>query len=98
MSKAVQLCMAQQLSSKVCMLAPGKDLADMAPEISETWVQQHSIPGWRYLLQETAVRYEAELQALRKKIIPDILAAVPQQGEDRVLMKSFVKERFGIML
>ena len=80
------------------MLAPGKDLADMAPEISETWVQQHSIPGWRYLLQETAVRYEAELQALRKKIIPDILAAVPQQGEDRVLMKSFVKERFGIML
>ena len=98
MERAVQLCMAQQLSSKVCALAPGKDLADMAPEISETWVQQHSIPGWRYLLQETAVRYEAEVQALRKKIIPDILAAVPQQGEDRVLMKSFVKERFGITL
>lgn len=99
--RALSICKEKELSSKVCMLPQGKDLADLAVSLKEKlplWIISHSVPAWQYRLSDIAIQYEAQLQELRRSILPDIRSAVPVTQEDKILMKTFVKERFGIII
>lgn len=99
--RAIKVCKKKDLSAKICILPIGQDLAEMAVTLKEllpSWIENHTVPAWRYLLEDTAVRYDAALTKLRQSLIPRINMALPVDQDDQVLMKSFVKERFGITL
>ena len=99
--RALDICQKQVLSAKVCTLPDGYDLADFSVLKKETlssWISEHTVPSWLWKLEDVAVRYEASLQALRHSVLPDIRNAMPVTQEDKILMNTFVKERFGIVL
>lgn len=99
--RALSICQEKELSAKVCVLPREQDLADLAVSLKEKlplWIMSHSVPAWQYRLSDIAVQYEARLQELRRSILPDIRSAVPAAQEDKILMKTFVKERFGITI
>lgn len=99
--RAIYICNKQCLSSNVCTLPNGQDLAEAALVLKEDlpqWINDHSVPSWQHCLEDAAIRYEAKLQKLRSSILPDIRRAIPVSEEDKILMKTFVKERFGITL
>ena len=99
--RSFDICKETGLSSKVCILPQDQDLADVATSLKSnlvSWIESHSIPSWQYQLSDTALRYEASLQELRRSVLPDIKKALPITEEDKILMKTFVKERFGVTL
>lgn len=99
--RALSVCKEHKISADVCVLPQDKDLADVALEKQKqlpVFLQLHSIPSWQYELTEVALRYDAELQDIRKRVMPLIKKAMPVTENDQVLMKTFVKERFGILL
>lgn len=99
--RAIKICKEKELSANVCMLPIGQDLAEVAvtlKDILPEWIVNHTVPAWRYLLEDTAIRYDAALNNLRQSLIPRINMALPVNQDDQILMKSFVKERFGIFL
>ena len=99
--RSVNICNSVELSSKVCILPQGYDLAEFALNSKEAlvpWIESHTTPFWHYKLSEVSLRYESALQDLRRSVLPDIRNSVPVTQEDKILMKTFVKERFGITL
>lgn len=99
--RALAVCRDYKLSANVCVIPQDKDLADIALEKQKqlpVFLQLHSIPSWEFELTEAAVRYEAELQNIRRRILPLLRKVIPITEEDQALMKTFVKERFGILL
>lgn len=99
--RAVNICNDVELSAKVCILPENCDLAEFANNNKDSlsvWIESHTVPAWHYKLSDLAVRYESALQELRRSVLPDIRNAIPVNQEDRILMRTFVKERFGITL
>ena len=101
--RAVSMLAKAGIYAKVCILAEGKDLADLALELKEdieTYIELHSKMYWEYLLEEPISIYNAQLNKARTQILPMVMAASKgtTTPEDRILMKNFVKERIGIEL
>ena len=101
--KAVELLSEAGIYAKVCILPDGKDLADFSLELGdeiEEYIENHTMNYWEYLLIEPTKIYQAKLTEVREKILPAIIAASKgtTSPEDRLMMKSTVKERFGITL
>ena len=99
--RAANVCNSIGLSSKVCILPQNCDLAEFASDKKgtlSTWIEHHTVPTWYYKLSDIAVTYESALQELRRSILPDIRNVMPVNQEDKILMQTFVKERFGIVL
>lgn len=99
--RALDICREKELSAKVCILPQNHDLAELAVSLKDSlpaWIKDHSVPAWQYKLSDIAVRYEASLQELRRSVLPDIRNSIPVTPEDKILMKTFVRERFGITL
>ena len=101
--KAVELLSEAGIYAKVCILPDGKDLADFSLELGdeiEEYIENHTMNYWEYLLIEPTKIYQAKLTEIREKILPAIIAASKgtTSPEDRLMMKSTVKERFGILL
>lgn len=89
--------------ARVCEMPVGKDLADTALEYGEKlekYIREHSMNYWEYVLKEPLESYNSQVTDLRKKVLPNILQA--REGvankEDFILMKSYVKEKFGVEL
>lgn len=98
---AVMVCKETGIAAQVCVLPVDQDLADMAVTLREelpAFIKDNSIPGWQFLLSNAVTLYDAGVHKLRQKVMPDITAAIPVNEEDKTLMASFVKERFGILL
>jgi len=101
--KAVNLLKEHGLYAKVCILPKGMDLADLSlkfKEKTEEWIQEHTMMYWEFVLLDALGAFENQLMQLRAKAMPAIMEASKgtTSPEDEILMKSFVKERFGIFL
>lgn len=101
--RAVNILSEAEIFTKVFILPEGKDLADMALELKgelEDYIREHCMMYWEFLLQEPLAIFSAQLTQLRSKVLPEIKEAAKgiTTDEDDLLMKSFVKERFGIYL
>ena len=101
--KAVEMLTNLGIYAKVCEIPDDKDLANLALEFEsdlEEYIQSHSKNYWEYLLEEPLKSFNSQLTELRKKVLPKILKA--RNGvankEDFILMKSYVKEKFGVEL
>lgn len=103
MRRAVDMLSEAGIYAKVCILPDGKDLADLALELQdklEEYIETNAMMYWQYLLEEPLKAFDAQLVQLRAKLMPEIMKASKgaTSPNDRILMKSFVKERFGITL
>lgn len=101
--RTIELLGKEDIFASVLMLPEGKDLADLAIELGENlekYVRLHTMTYWQYLLMEPLRIYDAQVSLLRSEIMTDVVKA--SKGvcgiNDRILMQSFVKERFGIEL
>ena len=101
--RTIELLGKEDIFASVLMLPEGKDLADLAVELGknlEKYVRLHTMTYWQYLLMEPLRIYDAQVSLLRSEIMADVVKA--SKGtcgiNDRILMQSFVKERFGIEL
>ena len=88
--------------AKVLLLPDGMDMADMAnlyKEKLEEYIETHSMPYWQYLLKDKAEEFEAKVNELRAKMLPTILEACDsvKSDKDNMLLKSYLRERFGII-
>ena len=98
---AVMVCKEAEVTAGVCVLPTDQDMADMAVALKgelPAFVEDNTIPGWQFLLNNAVTLYDAGIHKLRQRIMPDITQAIPVNDGDRTLMASFVKERFGILL
>jgi len=98
---AVMICKEMGITANVCVLPTDQDMADMAVTLKgelSAFVEDNTIPGWQFLLNNAVTLYDAGVHKLRQRIMSDITQAIPVNEEDRTLMASFVKERFGILL
>ena len=98
---AVMICKEMGITANVCVLPTDQDMADMAVALKgelSAFVEDNTIPGWQFLLNNAVTLYDAGVHKLRQRIMSDITQAIPVNEEDRTLMASFVKERFGILL
>lgn len=101
--RAVEHCVELGISSKVCILPRGLDLADLSlrlRENTEQWIQSHSISAWQYKLTDISIQFDAGINDLRTSILPGIreVSSYPMTTEDKILFNSLVKERFDIVL
>lgn len=100
-NRSIELLASHGIYSKVLILPPGKDLADMALELKENiedYIQDNSITYGNYLIQKEINLYQAKLNELKLKYYPNlkkILTKVPTQEEAKIL-KTFVKNTIGI--
>ena len=101
MKRSYDICNGINLSAGVCLLPLNHDLADFAAvqkDNLQSWIKTHSVPGWLWQMKDVSVRYESALQNLRRSLLTDIRTIIPSVQEDKILMSTFVKERFGITL
>ena len=101
--RIVALLAAEEIYSKVFIVPEGKDMADLALSMKsglEEYIELHSMSYWEYMMKDTVSIFDSKLEDLRRSIMPDIIKASEgaMTDNDKILMKSFVKERFGINL
>ena len=99
--KKVSMLADMGVYAKVLILPDGMDMADMAnmyKDELEEYVQANAMPYWQFILSEEATRYEARLNELRAQSLPAIKSALEgvKSDEDNLLLKSYLKERFGL--
>lgn len=101
--KALKLLAAHNIYAKVILLPQGKDLADMALELDEgleEYLEKNTLSYWEYLLMPLANEYEKRINKIRMEYMSGITDALGgiTSPEDNILMKSYVKEHFGVNL
>lgn len=101
--KALKLLAAHNIYAKVIMLPNDKDLADIALELGdklEAYLRKHTLNYWEYLLMPKANEYESRINQIRMEYMGEITKALggTTTPEDIILMKSYVKEHFGVNL
>ena len=101
--KAVNMLGEEGVFSKVFILPSGKDLADLSLESGEETeeiISLNSMPYWRYELESPLREFDSRMAELRSSMLPHIIKAKNgiSNPQDEILMKSFVRERFGISL
>ena len=89
--------------SKVFFIPNAKDMADMSNMMrddTEEYIGSRSMQYWQYLLKEPEEIFRNRIEELRASVLPKILEAEKGAStpETKLLMKSYVKERFGINL
>jgi len=103
MRRAVDILKEFGVYAKVFIIPDNMDLAEFSlkmKEKTEEYIQEHSMMCWEFELQAAMKTFSSQLTALRAKAMPDIINASKciTSQEDKILMKSFVKEKFGIEL
>ena len=101
--RSIEIMASIGVYSKVLFLPAGMDMADLANQLkedTEAYIQANSMPYWQYALKDAVTQYDAKVNELRMKTLPTVKAAHKSVGTDdeRAIMESFVKERFGIAL
>jgi len=99
--KKVAMLADMGIYAKVLILPDGMDMADMANKYKdklEEYIQMNAMPYWQFVLSEESLRFEAKLNELRAQSLPAIKMALEgvRSDEDNLLIKSYLKERFGL--
>lgn len=99
--KKVSMLADMGVYAKVLLIPEGMDMADMANKYQESledYICNNAMPYWQYVLNDKAIEYDSKVNELRAKILPDILKACKgvKSDKDNILLKSYLKERFGI--
>ena len=103
LKRAVEMMADRGVYSKILILPNKKDLADMANELKdglEDFIESNSMLYWQYAMKDTTAEFESKVNELRLKVLPLIQKAQKSAmtTEEKILLKSYVKERFGISL
>lgn len=103
MKKCVNYMLELGIYAKVFVVPIGKDIADFCNAYDgdvEQYITDHTMPFWKFYMKEPLIKYEVAMDKLRMEAMPFILEASESctTKEDKALMKSYVKERFGIAL
>ena len=101
--KSVRMMANIGVYSKVCTMPHGMDMADLANREKsslESWVKANTVLYWEYRLREPSNEFSSALSQLRMKMLPAIKEAFEgvQEPDEKLMFKSYVKERFGIAL
>ena len=103
MQRTADMLMKAGLYVKVFTIPQGKDMSEFSniyQEKTEEYIETHSLPYWRYRLNKCGDIYDAMLNEARLKILPQIREVADTiTGADNItIMRSYIKERFGILL
>lgn len=100
-NKSIEILANEGIYSKLLILPPGKDLADVALEEKENienYVNQNSITYGNHLIQKEMNLYLSKVNELKLKSYPSLIKTlnkVPNQ-EERIILKSYIKKIFDI--
>lgn len=103
MNRTAKMLMDAGIYVKVFIIPEGKDMSEFAniyKEQTEAFIAAHAIPYWQYNLNECAAVYDAMVNNARMAVLPEIRKISDNiTGADNItIMRSYVKERFGIIL
>lgn len=81
----------------------GMDIADAANEYKDKldqFLDFHMVSYWQYVMEDAVAFFDAGLAKLRMKVLPYIkkVNEAPLSEDDKKLMQSFIRERFGLFL
>ena len=101
--KKVTMLAEMGVYSKVLILPDGMDMADMANKYKdglEAYIETNSLPYWQYVLQDKVAEFDARVNDMRAKMLPSIQEACAgvKSDEENLLLKSYLKEKTGILL
>ena len=101
--KSLSLLAEHDIYGKVFIIPEGKDLADLANELKEDledYISSHAKPYWQYQLEESVNMYDTLIAEAKNKVYINVLRAAKsaKSETDKVIMRSFVLERMGIVL
>lgn len=101
--RAVRLFAEHEIYAKAFFVPSGKDLCDFSnvmKEDTEQFISEYSKPYWQFVLDKTISSYESHVNELRLKILPELkkTASSISSEDEMIIMKSFIKERTGILL
>ena len=101
--RAVKMCTDNNIQCKICILPSNIDLAELSiqeKENIEEWVKEHTTMFWHYKIKGLANKFDFELESLRLKYL-EKLSEVSKWNlidTDKILLNSYIKEKFGIIL
>jgi len=101
--RAIKLCTENNIQCKICILPNNIDLAELSlreKDNIENWVNEHSTMFWHYKLKDLVNKFDFELESLRLKYLNDLsqISNWPLTDNDKVLMNSYIREKFGIII
>ena len=101
--RAAELLAANGVYSKVLILPPGKDLADLANELKEgieEYITMNAIPYGSYLLQSMLKDYEGQVDALNQRFIGDFKSALSKikNADEKKIMLDRIRRNTGLHL
>lgn len=99
--RSIKMMTAIGVYSKVLILPDGMDMADLAnqeKENLENYIEQHSLLYWQYIMKDVVTEFDSHVDELRMGMLPAIkqIADSVNTPEEKTMVKSFIKERFGI--
>lgn len=100
--RAVRLFEEHGIYAKVFFIPEGKDMCDFCnlfKKESEDYISTHSISYWQYILDKEINAYEGMVNDIRRRMLPSIKKAFStiSSSDDLTIMKSYLKERTGIL-
>ena len=94
---------ADQLFDDMANVLSKENMTKLANELKdglEDFIESNSMLYWQYAMKDTTAEFESKVNELRLKVLPLIQKAQKSAmtTEEKILLKSYVKERFGISL
>ena len=101
--RAVSILAEAGVYAKVFIIPDGMDLAELAlkkREETEKYILENTKMYWEYMMKDAVESFASQLTQLRARFMPEIIQASKgvTSPEDNILMKSYVREKFGITL
>lgn len=101
--RAVRMFEEQGVHAKVFFVPEDKDICDFCNiegAESEQHIKMGAIAYWQYILDKEISIFESHINELRIKMLPDFKKAAASiiNNDELIIMKSYLKERTGILL
>lgn len=101
--RALDMLQEAGVYSKVFLLPDGQDLAEFVlenGEETERLISNYAMSYGQMLIQDIVQVYDAKMNELRVKLLPDIKAALDQikNDDERKIVADFIKERMNLNL
>lgn len=97
MQKSIEALAKVGIYSKLLILPPGMDMADLALELKdglEQYIQDHAVTYGYYKIRQYLDQFEAKTNELKLKLYPDILRTLEEvPGNERTILREFVRQK-----
>lgn len=102
MRKSIEALAEAGIYSKILILPDGMDMADLALQLKdglEDYIQANAMTYGFFRLRDMITQYDSKMHELKLKLYPDIVKLLEEvPGEEKFLLKDFIKQRLQLEL